>query len=103
MPISHVLNSGSYFLEIPEDVRHLLLVRMPPRTLLQVAATCKLLQNTMKSEAVWRQCYINRFLWDGAAGDTRAREQVKALVQGCMGTGGRGWKKEALSRESMLE
>lgn len=82
---------------------HLLLVRMPPRSLLQLSATCKLLHETMKRDSVWRQCYINRFFWDGAAGDGRAREEVRALVQGCMGTGGRGWKKEALSRESMLE
>ncbi|CAK9781730.1 hypothetical protein CC85DRAFT_281517 [Cutaneotrichosporon oleaginosum] len=92
-----------YLLNLPSDVLHVLLIRIPPRSLLQLGATCKFLHEELKSESVWRQCYINRFLWDGAAGNGRAREQVKALVQGCSGIGGRGWKKEALSREGMLE
>lgn len=99
---THVL-IPSYLLDLPEDVLHLLLVRLPPRTLLQIGSTCKLLHNALKGEAMWRQCYINHFLWDGAATDGRAREEVKVLAQGCLGTGGRGWKREALSRESMIE
>lgn len=99
----HTRAHVSYLLNLPNDVLHVLLVRIPPRSLLQLGATCKLLHEELKSESVWRQCYINRFLWDGAAGNGRAREEVKALVQGCTGVGGRGWKKEALSREGMLE
>ncbi|BEI84834.1 hypothetical protein CcaverHIS002_0502350 [Cutaneotrichosporon cavernicola] len=95
--------SPCHLLNLPNDVLHVLLVRLPPICLLQLGATCKLLRDELKSESVWRQCYINRFLWDGAAGNGRAREEVKALVQGCSGVGGRGWKKEALSREAMLE
>lgn len=90
-------------MELPNDVLHLLLVRIPPRALLQLGATCKQLHDELKSDSVWRQCYINRFLWDGAASNGRAREEVKALVQGCTGVGGRGWKQEALSREATLE
>ncbi|GMK55880.1 hypothetical protein CspeluHIS016_0209360 [Cutaneotrichosporon spelunceum] len=92
-----------YILNLPNDVLHVLLVRLQPRSLLQLGATCKFLHDELKSESVWRQCYINRFLWEGAAGNGRAREEVKALVQGCSGIGGRGWKKEALSRDAMLE
>jgi len=84
-------------------VLHLLLSRLPPRSLLQMSATCTQLNAELKNETFWRQSYINTFLWDGAASDARARDQVKALVQGCMGVGGRGWKREALSREGMLE
>lgn len=98
-----MLNATSHFLDLPGDVLHLLLVRLPPRSLLQLGATCKLLHNELKNETFWRQCYINRFLWDGAATNDVAREEVKVLVQGCVGTGGRGWKREALSREGMLE
>ncbi|WOO78378.1 uncharacterized protein LOC62_02G001926 [Vanrija pseudolonga] len=92
-----------YILDLPEDLLHHFLTRLPPRSLLQLASTCKLLHNQAKSESIWRQCYINHFFWDGAASDGAAREQVKVLVQGCMGPGGRGWKREALSREGMLE
>lgn len=94
---------SSYILDLPEDLLHHFLTRLPPRSLLQLASTCKLLHNQAKSESIWRQCYINHFFWDGAASDSTAREQVKVLVQGCMGPGGRGWKREALSREGMLE
>lgn len=85
------------------DVLHLLLVRLPPRSLLQLGATCKLLNEMIESEAVWRRCYINRFLYDGAANSAREREEVRVLVQSCKGVGGRGWKQEALSREAMIE
>jgi len=42
-------------------------------------------------------------MWDGAAREVAAKTEMKVLVQGCMGDGARGWKREALNREAMLE
>lgn len=93
----------SYLLGLPEDVLHVLLTRLPPRSLLALAVTCRRLHEELEDEAVWRGSYVNRYLWDGAARDVGAKEEVKVLVQGCMGISGKGWKEEALRRQMMLE
>ncbi|KAK8854560.1 hypothetical protein IAR55_003299 [Kwoniella newhampshirensis] len=92
-----------HILNLPEDVLHTLLSHLPPRTLTKLAQTCRILYEELESESIWRQSYVNRFFWDGAARDSRAKEEVMILVQGCLNTGGRGWKREALSREAMLD
>nr|XP_018261760.1 uncharacterized protein I303_06204 [Kwoniella dejecticola CBS 10117]OBR83918.1 hypothetical protein I303_06204 [Kwoniella dejecticola CBS 10117] len=89
-------------LNLPEDVIHTLLTRLPPKDLTKLAQTCRDLYEELEDESIWRQSYINRFLYDGASRSIQAKQHVKVLVQGCLNTGGRGWKKEALSRESML-
>ncbi|WVW85344.1 hypothetical protein I302_107382 [Kwoniella bestiolae CBS 10118] len=89
-------------LNLPEDLIHTLLSRIPPRDLTRLAVTCKDLYEELEDESIWRQSYVNRFLYDGAARDIRAKEDVKVLVQGCLNNGGRGWKREALSREAMI-
>lgn len=94
---------NSHLLSLPVDVLHALLAKLPPRSLKALSVACKTLQEDLSDESIWRQSYANRFLWDGAALDRRGKENVKVLVQGCMGSGGRGWKKEALNREAMLE
>ena len=65
--------------------------------------TCKTLKEDLSDESLWRQSYANRFLWEGAAKSVQGRADVKLLVQGCTGLSGRGWRREALNRESMLE
>lgn len=85
------------------DVLHVLLARLPPRSLKALAVTCKTLQEDLSNEGIWRQSYANRFMWDGAAREVVAKTEMKVLVQGCMGDGARGWKREALNREAMLE
>jgi hypothetical protein len=93
----------SYLLNLPADVLHILLAKLPPRTLKALSVTCKTLQEDLSIEGIWRECYANRFMWDGAALEVTARDEMKVLVQGCMGDGGRGWRREALNREAMLE
>ena len=93
----------SHLLDLPVDVLHVLLSRLPPRSLKALSVTCKTLKEDLEDESIWRQSYANRFLWDGAARSTIGKENVKVLVQGCTGDGGRGWRKEALNREAMLE
>nr|XP_031863898.1 uncharacterized protein CI109_000542 [Kwoniella shandongensis]KAA5530970.1 hypothetical protein CI109_000542 [Kwoniella shandongensis] len=92
-----------HLLNLPEDVLHALLARLPPRTLTKLAQTCRTLYEQLESESIWRQSYVNRFFWDGAATDSRTKEDVMVLVQGCLNNGGRGWKREALSREAMTD
>ena len=94
---------GSYLLDLPEDVLSVLLSRFPPKTLLALSFTCKALYEELRDEAIWRGSYVNRYLWDGASTSRRAKEDVRVLVQGCTGAGGRGWKNESMSREAMLE
>ncbi|WWC90437.1 uncharacterized protein L201_005372 [Kwoniella dendrophila CBS 6074] len=89
-------------LDLPEDIIHTLLSHIPPKDLTRLAQTCKDLYEVLQDESIWRQSYVNRFLYDGAARDNKAKRDVKLLVQGCLNNGGRGWKKEALSREAML-
>ncbi|WVQ95174.1 hypothetical protein IAU59_002268 [Kwoniella sp. CBS 9459] len=92
-----------HLLNLPEDLIHLLLSRLPPRSLLQLSSTCKALHDELEDESIWRASYVNRFLFDDAARRTYVREEVRVLVQGCLNSGGRGWKREALSREAMLD
>lgn len=94
---------NSYLLNLPPDVLHLLLAKLPPRSLKALSVTCKTLQEDLSIEGIWRESYANRFMWDGAATEVSARAEMKVLVQGCMGDGGRGWRREALNREAMLE
>ncbi len=93
----------SYLLGLPQDVLHVLLSRLPPKSLLSMSLTCKILQDELKHEAIWRGSYVNRYLWDGAASFGSVKDEVKVLAQPCMREGGKGWKKESLSREGMLE
>ncbi|WVQ79595.1 hypothetical protein IAT38_001695 [Cryptococcus sp. DSM 104549] len=90
-------------LNLPEDLIHLLLSRLPPRTLLRLSETCKLLHQELEDESIWRKSYVNHFFGEGTARDPRCKEEVMVLAQSCLNTGGRGWKKEALSREAMTE
>ena len=45
---------------------------------------------------------MNRFLFEGATRTRAGREDVQVLVQPCNGEG-LGWKREALTRESMIK
>lgn len=54
----------------------------------------------MEDESIWRDCYVNRFM--GSVRIDEVKQDMKVLVQGCLGSV-RGWKKEALGREAMLE
>jgi len=94
---------SSYLLNLPPDALHLLLAKLPPRSLKALSVTCKTLQEDLSIEGIWRESYANRFMWDGAATEVIAKAEMKVLVQGCMGDGGRGWRREALNREAMLE
>lgn len=76
---------------------------MPPRTLRTLSTTCRTLREDLENESIWRESYGNRFLWDGAARDRWAKDDVKVLVQSCQDGIGKGWRKEALARETMLE
>ncbi|WVR09372.1 hypothetical protein IAU60_006439 [Kwoniella sp. DSM 27419] len=60
------------------------------------------LREELEDESIWRSSYINRFFWDGAARSDRVKHETRVLVQGCLNGGGRGWRKEALSREAMV-
>ena len=93
----------SYLLALPQDVLLVLLARIPPRSLLALSVTCKSLHDELRDEAVWKGSFLNRFFGDGAARDLVGKEEVKVLIQGCIGREGTGWKKEALHREKMLE
>lgn len=95
-------DSDSYLLGLPEDVLQVLLARIPPRSLHALSATCSVLREQLKSETIWRQSYINRFLSYGSALESSARRDVRLLAQGCMGSG-KGWRREALAREAMLQ
>lgn len=77
--------------------------RLSPRTLLRFSETCKLLNEQAENDTVWRHSYVNRFLGEGVARDSKRREEIVVLAQSCVNAPGRGWKKEALGREVMLE
>ena len=93
----------SFLLGLPNDVLVALLIRLPPRSLLVLSRTCRVLNEQLKNEAVWRGSYLNRYLWEGAASVDWVKEEVRVLAQGCTNEGQRGWKKESVSREAMLE
>jgi hypothetical protein len=93
----------SHLLNLPEDVLHVLLGRLPPRSLALLGGTCQLLRHELVNDSIWRSSYVNHFLWDGAARSEKTRQEVKVLVQGCSEMGNRGWRKEALEREANLE
>lgn len=90
----------SHILALPEDVLRVLLGRMPPRSLSLLAQTCAGLREIMEDESIWRDCYVNRFM--GSVRVDEVKQDMKVLVQSCLGSI-RGWKKEALGREAMLE
>ena len=101
----HVISADtgcSFLLQLPQDVLHLLLCRLPPKSLLALSTTCVVLRQKLQDESVWRQSYVNRYLWEGAARSISGREDVQVLIQTCNGTT-RGWKQENLSREAMLQ
>jgi hypothetical protein len=100
---SLVTDKYSHLLNLPVDVLQVLLARIPPRSLRALSVTCKTLREDLSDDVIWRQSYANRFMWDGAALEVAGRAEMKTLVQGCMGDGGRGWRREALNREAMLE
>ena len=87
----------SVLLKLPIDVLKLLLVRIPPRSLAAVAATCTTLRTDLEDEAIWRRSYVHHY-----AGEGVSEEVVRTLVQPCA-VAGQGWRKEALERETMLE
>jgi hypothetical protein len=93
----------SHLLNLPVDVLHVLLSRLPPRSLKALAVTCKTLREDLTEESIWRESFANRFIEDGAARSRQGKEDLRVLVQGCMGDEGRGWRKESLNREAMLE
>lgn len=93
----------SHLLNLPVDVLHVLLSRLPPRSLKALAVTCKTLREDLTQESIWRESYANRFIGDGAARSRQGKVDLGVLVQGCMGDEGRGWRKESLNREAMLE
>lgn len=95
----------SYLLRLPEDVLQLLLARIPPRSLLALSATCRYLHDELQDHLIWKHSYVNRYIGENASATLAGRQAVRTLVQGCEGQGlpGRGWKKEGLAREAMLE
>lgn len=99
------LTAASYLLRLPEDVLLALLARIPPRSLLALSATCRYLHEVLQDELVWKHSYVSRYIGETASASAAGRQAVRTLVQGCQGQGlpGRGWKKEGLAREAMLE
>jgi len=91
----------SYLLDLPQDVLHMLLGRIPPKSLNAISRTCTTLRDELEDDGIWRHSYVNHFVWDGASRDAAAKEVVRVLVQGCNG-GGMGWRYEGLAREAML-
>jgi hypothetical protein len=84
-------------LKLPIDVLKLLLVRVPPRSLAALAATCTTLRADLSDEAIWRRSYVHRYV-----GESAPEAVVRTLVQPCA-VAGQGWRKESLERETMLE
>jgi hypothetical protein len=91
-----ITDNISHLLKLPVDLLQVLLSRLPPRSLSILSATCKTLRGDLEDETIWRQSYVYRYL--GQAKPT----EVQVLVQPC-GEDGRGWRKESLAREMMLE
>ncbi|XAO25923.1 hypothetical protein I312_104756 [Cryptococcus bacillisporus CA1280] len=92
-----------YLLKLPGDLLHTLMSRLSPRTLLKISETCKLLNEQAENDTVWRHSYVNRFLGEGVGKHGKRREEIVVLAQSCVNVAGRGWKKEALGREVMLD
>ncbi|WVQ77637.1 hypothetical protein IAR50_007325 [Cryptococcus sp. DSM 104548] len=92
-----------HLLNLPTDVLHLLLTRLPPRSLLRLSATCTTLNAHCNNDTVWRHSYINRYFGAGISRNAGKRKEVEILARSCIGQGGRGWKREALERMRMLE
>jgi hypothetical protein len=90
-----------YILALPEDVMRLLLGRMPPRSLRALSQTCAGLRAILDDDSIWKDCYVYGFLQSIRPRDVR--REMDVLVQGCLGAANRGWRREALGRESMLE
>lgn len=95
-----------------------ILALIPPRQLLPLRLIARAFDDLLDNDTVWRESYINRFIPPGPPasaqagvasrrddGDEEGRADRLGLVRSCVGTGagGQGWKREALSRESMLE
>ena len=78
----------------------MLLGRMPPSSLKVLGQTCAGLRAILEDEAIWRDSYVHMFM--GSVRTDEVKGDLKILVQGCLGTE-RGWKKEALGREAMIE
>ena len=97
-----MLTRPSYLLDLPQDVLHSLLCKFAPKSLLNLSATCTLLQKELEDETIWRHSYVNHYLWDGASRSKVGRADVQLLVQGCLGTP-QGWRQESLGRETMLK
>jgi len=90
-----------YILALPEDVMRLLLGRMPPRSLRALSQTCAGLRAILDDDSIWKDCYVYGFLQSIRPRDVR--REMDVLVQGCLGAAGRGWRREAMGRETMLE
>ena len=83
-------------MKLPVDLLQELLARLPPRSLSILSQTCKALRGDLEDESIWRRSYVHRFLGSANPGE------VQVLVQPS-GDEGRGWRKESLAREMMLE
>ncbi|ODN87377.1 hypothetical protein L198_07001 [Cryptococcus wingfieldii CBS 7118] len=92
-----------HLLNLPTDVLHVLLTRLPPRSLLRLSATCTALNAHCNNDTVWRHSYINQYFGVGVSRDAGRRKEVEILARGCTGIGERGWKRESLERLRMLE
>ncbi|ODN73046.1 hypothetical protein L202_08441 [Cryptococcus amylolentus CBS 6039] len=92
-----------HLLNLPTDVLHVLLTRLPPRSLLRLSATCTALHAHCNNDTVWRHSYINQYFGVGVSRDAGRRKEVEILARGCTGIGERGWKRESLERLRMLE
>lgn len=98
---THVLMVGhcSCLLSLPDDVLVALLGKMPPKGLKALGETCQLLRYAVDDETIWKNCFVNRFF---SYGSDVNKSDLTVLAQPSL-TEGRGWKKECLAREAMLE
>ncbi|WVN86154.1 uncharacterized protein L203_101315 [Cryptococcus depauperatus CBS 7841] len=88
-----------YLLNLPEDVIHIILARLPPKTLLAISKTCKYLHGLTEDDAIWKHSYINHYFSESVSRNSRRIKDVDVLAQSCCNMAERGWKKEALGRE----
>lgn len=93
----------SPLLELPADVLRPILSLIPPRSLLRLRAVCRRFEVELSQDALWRECYAERFLGDSSDPTGRRLEPIVRSCVGGDGQGGRGWRAESLAREAVLE
>lgn len=89
-------------LNLPPDVLAPLIALLPPRALLQVQLVCRQLRGLLKGDTIWREAFLNRFLYSGAT-KFGSPSPALGLVRTCLYNTEKGWRREGLARENMLE